>query len=53
LRIEDENETWRIVHRIDSDAVVILEVFKKKSQQTPKKVIVVCKRRVRHYGQAG
>jgi phage-related protein len=53
LRIEDEKTTWRIVHRIDSDAVVILEIFKKKSQQTPKKVIDACKRRIRHYDQAG
>ncbi len=26
LRIDDENATWRIVYRIDSDAIVILEV---------------------------
>lgn len=52
LRITDENITWRIIHRVDDDAVVILEVFKKKSQQTPKKVIDACKKRLKHYDKA-
>jgi phage-related protein len=51
LRINDENVTWRIVYRIDDDAIVILEVFDKKSQQTPKKVIDVCKKRLKHYDE--
>ena len=49
LRIDDENRTWRIVYRIDSDAIVILEVFEKKTQKTPKEVIENCKRRIRLY----
>ena len=32
LRINDERTTWRIIYRIDSDAIVILEVFNKKEQ---------------------
>ncbi len=31
LRITDKDVTWRIVYRIDSDAVIIGEVFSKKS----------------------
>ncbi len=50
LRIDDENRTWRIVYRIDSDAIVILDVFEKKTQKTPKEVIENCKRRIRLYG---
>lgn len=49
LRIDDENVTWRIVYRIDSDAIVILEVFDKKTNQTPKKVIDSCKQRIKNY----
>ena len=49
LRINDENKTWRIVYRIDRDAIVILEVFEKKSQKTPLKVVENCKRRIRLY----
>ena len=39
--------TWRIVYRIDADAIVIAEVFAKKTQATPKAVIDACKRRLR------
>ena len=49
LRIDDQNKTWRIVHRIDNDAIVILEVFEKKTQKTPREVIDNCKRRIRLY----
>lgn len=49
LRINDEGGTWRIVYRIDPDAVVILEVFSKKTAQTPKPVIDNCKRRLKDY----
>jgi phage-related protein len=49
LRIDDQNKTWRIVYRIDNDAIVILEVFDKKTQKTPRKVIENCKRRILLY----
>jgi phage-related protein len=29
LRIQDANATWRIVYRLDADAVTIIEVFSK------------------------
>ena len=34
---------------IDSDAIVIAEVFKKRTRQTPKRIIDICKRRLQHY----
>ena len=49
LRIQDENRTWRIVYHIDKDAIAILEVFAKTTQQTPKSVIKTCKARLRRY----
>jgi len=49
LRVDDQNKTWRIVYRIDNDAMVILEVFEKKTQKTPREVIENCKRRIRIY----
>ena len=49
LRIDDENKTWRIVYRLESDAVVILDVFEKKTRVTPKEVLENCKRRIRMY----
>src|SRR6266480_3771622 len=47
LRIIDQDKTWRVVYRIDQDAIVILEVFAKKTAKTPKLVIDNCKRRMR------
>lgn len=53
LRVQDENQTWRIVYRVDEDAIVIAEVFAKKSRATPREVIAVCRRRLRAYDQLG
>jgi len=52
LRIPDEQGTWRIVYRLDPDAVVIGEVFAKKAAQTPQHVIETAQRRFRVYDQA-
>jgi len=49
LRVDDENKTWRIVYRVDDDAIVILEVFEKKSRKTPKDVVENGRRRIRLY----
>lgn len=51
LRINDKDKTWRIVYHIDDDAIVILEVFAKKSQKTPSEVIDTCKHRLQLYKQ--
>ncbi|MBZ0198524.1 MAG: type II toxin-antitoxin system RelE/ParE family toxin [Ignavibacteriaceae bacterium] len=49
LRINDASSTWRIIYRIDDDAIIILEVFKKKTQQTPKNIIEICKKSFKKY----
>jgi len=49
LRIVDKDVTWRIIYHIANDAIVILEVFPKKTNQTPKKVIETCKKRTKSY----
>jgi len=49
LRIDDRNKTWRVVYRIDKDAIVILEIFEKKTPKTPPKVIENCRRRIQLY----
>ncbi len=49
LRIRDTDKDWRIVYRIDDDAILIVEVFNKTTRATPKNVIEVCKRRLRKY----
>jgi phage-related protein len=49
LRVDDASVTWRIVYQVDSDAVVILEVFQKKSRTTPKQILEVTRKRLRAY----
>ena len=51
LRINDEAGTFRIIYRADTDAVVILDVWKKKTEQTPQSIIETCRRRLREYDQ--
>jgi len=52
LRIQDENRSWRIIYRIDIDAIVILDVFAKTTLTTPRRIIENCKRRLRAYDSA-
>jgi phage-related protein len=52
LRIPDAQATWRIVYRVDPDAIVIAEVFSKKTPTTPQPVIETCRQRLRAYDRA-
>jgi len=49
LRINDKDLTWRIIYRIYNDAILILEVFQKKTNKTPKAIIDICKKRINRY----
>ena len=51
LRVRDAEQNWRIVYRIDTEAIVIVEVFAKKSSATPKRIIDRCKARLRAYDE--
>jgi len=52
LRIVDADQTWRIIYRVDADAVIIADVFSKKTATTPTPVIEVSRTRLRHYDDA-
>jgi phage-related protein len=54
LRVRDAEQrvTWRIIYRVDDDAVVIGDVFAKKTQKTPQNVIEACRRRFALYDRA-
>jgi phage-related protein len=41
LRISDAGRNWRLVYRIDADAIVILEVFAKKTGATPEAIRIL------------
>ena len=49
LRVRDESKNWRIIYRIDDDAIVIAEVFNKTTRETPDSVIENCQRRLSKY----
>jgi phage-related protein len=49
LRIQDEQARWRIVYRVDADAVLVLAVFRKSTRQTPQAIIEACRRRLAAY----
>lgn len=52
LRIRDAGHNWRIMYRIDPDAILIVEVYAKKTRAIPAEVIARCKQRLREYDAA-
>ena len=52
LRVNDRSVTWRVIYRIDDDAIVIADIFEKKTRETPERVIRDCQRRLRVYDTA-
>jgi len=51
LRVPDPatSQTWRIVYRTDQREILVVDVFSKKAQQTPRHVIATCIRRLREW----
>jgi phage-related protein len=49
LRIVDDRRSWRIIYYVTEEVIVILHVFAKKSRKTPKRIIDVCRRRLRAF----
>lgn len=52
LRVRDAEQHWRIVYRLDPDAILILDVFAKKTAKTPARVIAECRDRLQRYDRA-
>ena len=52
LRIRDEEHNWRIIYRFDDDAVIVVDIFSKKTQRLPNEIIRKCRQRLRHYDEA-
>jgi phage-related protein len=48
LRIDDiaQKREWRIIYYLGSLAIAVLEVFQKRTRETPAAVITNCKRRL-------
>lgn len=51
LRVSDDGRQWRLVYRIDVNAILVIDVFRKTTQKTPKTAIERCRRRLRDYDE--
>jgi phage-related protein len=51
LRVEDAetSRSWRIIYRIDRDAILVVHWFEKRTPTTPRRVIELCRRRLGAY----
>jgi len=49
LRVRDAEQNWRIMYRIDVDAVLVLDVYAKKTRKIPDEVLTRCQQRLKHY----
>jgi phage-related protein len=51
LRVADRETTidWRIVYRIDADAILVVHWFEKRTRTTPGHVVDLCSRRLERY----
>ncbi|MGI8979699.1 MAG: type II toxin-antitoxin system RelE/ParE family toxin [Pirellulaceae bacterium] len=52
LRVRDAGHNWRIMYRIDADAVLVLDVYAKRTRQIPGEVMQRCKQRLKQYDAA-
>ena len=52
LRVRDSRHNWRIVFRTDAEAILILDVYPKKTRKIPDEVIRRCKDRLKRYDSA-
>ena len=48
----DREHTWRIMYHVALDAVVVRDVFRKKTEATPDAVLSTCRRRLARYRAA-
>jgi phage-related protein len=46
LRIRDGDQNWRVIYHVSPQAIVLLDVFAKKTRTTPAPVIEACRRRL-------
>ena len=44
LRVRDVDQSWRVIYRVDPDAVLIVGMFRKKTEKTPKRTIEQARR---------
>ncbi len=45
LRISDEGGEWRVIFQVRPTAIYVADIFRKKTQTTPKRIIDQCRKR--------
>ena len=48
LRVRDDRHSWRIMYRLDDGAVLIIDVYAKKTRKIPDEVIARCRKRLKN-----
>ena len=51
LRVNDSEQSWRVLYRADRGAVLVLALFSKKTVKTPRRVMEQSKRLLRRYDE--
>src|SRR5260221_7334838 len=51
LRVRDADKNRRVIYRIDPNEILVVDVFRKTTRQTPKHVIDNCRERLRAYDE--
>ncbi len=49
LRIRDKDQIYRIVYQVNTDCILIVHWFLKKSGKISKKDLAICKQRIRDF----
>lgn len=52
LRVRDSDVSWRLVYRVDPDAILVVDLFPKTTRTTPARVLERCGQRLRDYDAA-
>lgn len=52
LRVTDADAIWRVIYRMDADAIIVVSVFSKKTSTTPTAVKQTCIKRLTEYDRA-
>lgn len=52
LRVRDAGQNWRIMYCIHSDAILVLDVYAKKTRRIPDQVFERCRSRLQRFEDA-
>jgi len=47
--VKDAAGEWRLIFVLTADAIVVLDVFKKTTRETPQRTLEQCRRRLEQY----